>query len=94
MKGYRNIIDRQALNIVSKSPQIPDNKLMVGNAESLHSLPILVFADYMPSQTSAILPNTADLSYEEVQQQLASGQLTIDDFFANVYPLGNPIERV
>lgn len=94
MPDYRNIINRQALNVLSKSPQIPDNRLMVGVAEDLTPQPIVVFADYMPSNTAALLPKTTDLKYEDIQNMLANGELTIDDFFQNVYPLGNPTERI
>ena len=91
---WRKIINQHALNTLSKNPQVADNRLMIGSAEDLTSQPIMIFADYMPASTSALLPNTSDLSYEEVQGMLASGQLTIDDFFQNVYPLGNPVVRV
>lgn len=94
MGDYRSIINRQALNVLTKIPDVPDFRLMVGNAEELHSLPILVFADYMPANTSAILPKTSELTYEEVQAQLATGKLSIDDFFTNTFPLGNPTEGV
>lgn len=92
MGNYRNIIDRQALNVVRKNPDIPDYHLMVGQAEQLAPLPILVYQDYMTAEVAKMLPKTADMTAEEVQRKLKTGELTIDDFFQNVYPLGNPIE--
>lgn len=91
---YRKLLNMFGMKTLSKPCMNPDNRLMIGASEDLSSQPIMVFADYMPSNTSALLPKTSDLSYEDVQELLASGQLTIDDFFQNVYPLGNPVERV
>ena len=40
---YRQVIDRFALNQLIKNPDIPDFHLMVGSAEILDSLPLLVY---------------------------------------------------
>lgn len=93
MANYRDILNRQGLNILKKPVQIPDSRLMIGHAEDLTPQPIVTYADYMPANVSALLPKTSDLSYEDVQGLLANGQLTIDDFFEGVYPLGDAVVR-
>ncbi len=94
MNAYKAILNRQALNQLSKPVDNPEFHLMVGCAEELSSQPIMKFADFMPEQVASVLPNIEGMTYEEVQSNLASGKLTIDDFFQNVYPLGEPIAEV
>ena len=89
---YRNIINAIALRQIKKPVEIPDYHLMVGTAEQLKSQPIVHYVDFMPKSTYDNLPNP-EMTFEEVQQNLASGTLTIDDFFQNVYPLGEPIVK-
>lgn len=89
---YRNIINAQGLKALRKPVNVPDYHLMVGNAECLSPLPILVYQDYMTAEVANILPKTSNMSSEDIQADLKSGKLSIEDFFQNVYPLGNPIE--
>lgn len=88
---YRQFLNKQGAKALLKSPDIPDFHLMVGEAEDLSSKPIMIYENVMPKQVAKYLPRMEDMSYEEVQQNLASGKLTIDDFFSNVYPLGEPL---
>lgn len=77
---------------ISKNCEIPDFHLMVGTAENLASQPIVNYVDFMPKTTYNLLPDP-EMSYEQIQENLASGTLTIDDFFANVEPLGDAIYK-
>lgn len=88
---YRSVVDAIALKTLQKRNDVPDYHLMVGDAEDLSSKPIMIFEEFMPKQTAKYLPNTSEMTYEDVQQNLASGKLTIDDFFANTYSFGDPI---
>lgn len=90
---YRSIINGIGLAQIKQSVDIPDYHLMVGTAECLDGLPLYIYGDYMPIQTATVLPDVEKMTYEDVQQDLASGKLTINDFFQNVYPLGNAIEK-
>ena len=91
MSSYRQMINGFGLLALGKPCQIPDYHLMIGTAEDLSSQPIMIFEDAMPKQVASMLPDIRDMDYEDVQSDLASGKLTIDDFFTNVYPLGDPI---
>lgn len=89
---YIGIIRNIALQAIDKPVQVPDYHLMVGTAEDLKSQPIVTYADFMPENVYKRLPNP-EMTYEEVQEKLSAGELTIDDFFQNTYPLGNPLEK-
>lgn len=90
--AYKNILNMQGLKSLAKAPYMPDFHLMVAHAEDLTPQPVVIFKDFMPAQTVAMLPDGMD--YEDVQANLASGKLTIDDFFQNVYPLGDAITEI
>lgn len=89
--SYRGTLNNIALGVLSTRLDVPDYHLMVGDAEDLSSKPVMIFADFMPTQLAKNLPKLEGMSYEDIQQNLASGKLTIDDFFTNVYPFGDPI---
>ena len=91
--SYRNIQNAHALKNVATAAKIPDYHLMVGSAENLSSQPLVHYVDFMPKPVFNMLPDDK-MSYEEVQQNLESGTLTIDDFFGNVYPLGEAIYKI
>lgn len=90
--GYRQVMEAIALNQLTRPVQVPDYRLMAGTAEELSSQPIVAYIDFMPKSDYNMLPDP-NLSYEDVQDKLASGQLTVDDFFANTYQLGSPLEK-
>lgn len=90
---YRAVVNRIGLNILTTAPSIPDYHLMIGSAEQLASQPIMTFEDFMPKQVAKLLPDITDMTYEDVQENLASGKLTINDFFTNVYPLGDALVK-
>lgn len=88
---YRVVINRFASNCIQKKVDIPDYHLMVGSAECLHPLPLVVFPDYMPKNMAKPIIDNSKLSYEEIQQNLSSGKLSINDFYENIYPMGDAI---
>lgn len=91
MKQYRDVLNRQGFQSLNAKVQFPNYHLMVGDAEDLTSQPIIIWKDYIPKEQAVMLPDVDEMSYEEIQQNLASGKLTINDFFQNIYPLGEPL---
>lgn len=91
IKGYKNLINAFALQSMPKKVQFPDYHCMVGESENLQSLPIIIWKDYIPASEAVRIPDVEEMSYEDIQENLASGKLTINDFFQNIYPLGNPL---
>ena len=41
---YRQVLNAHALNNINRMPQIPDYHLMVGSAEELAPLPLLLYS--------------------------------------------------
>ena len=91
MKQYRDVLNRQGFQSLHTPVQFPDYHLMVGDAEDLTSQPTIIWQAYIPKEQAVMLPDVDEMSYEEIQQNLASGKLTINDFFQNIYPLGEPL---
>lgn len=91
---YNQICNGIAFQQLSKPCQIPDFHLMVGTAEHLASLPVLVFQDYIESIPEPLRRPLTDLKYEEAAQKLESGALTVDDFVGETFFLGDPLGGV
>lgn len=89
---YRGCINAQAMQVLAQTVHVPDYHLMVGSAEDLSSQPIVTYVDFMPKDVYKRLPDNK-MTFEQVQENLASGTLTIDDFYQNVYPLGDAIVK-
>ena len=45
---YKQNINRQAYNVINKLPEVPDYHLMIGDAEELNTVPVLVAKTYVP----------------------------------------------
>lgn len=88
---YRAYADAFALQQLLKTPAIPDMKLMVGSAECLEPLPLLIYRDVGLHKASAVMVNHDKLSIEEAAEKIASTSLTIDDFPGNTLYLGEPV---
>lgn len=93
MDNYKNIQNMHALKSWLKDVKVPDYHLMVGASEDLSSQPIVHYVDFMPAPVYNMLPDDK-LTYEDVQKNLEAGTLTIDDFFGNVYSLGEAVYKI
>ena len=88
---YRPYVNAHGLSQLIKKPDIPDMRLMVGSAEELEPLPLMIYADLGPRQAPAVMQTYDSLSIEDVQEKIGSTSLTIDDFPGNTLYLGDPI---
>ena len=86
--AYRQILNGFAMKSLSKMPNIPDYRLMVGSAEDLASLPTLVQANYIPSNLLAMQADVSKLSNEEIANGIENGTLEVNDFMANIGSIG------
>lgn len=91
--GYYQNLGIHGFKHIAKNCQIPDYHLMVGSAENLATQPIVNYVDFMPKSTYNLLPDPK-MSFEDIQENLAAGTLTIDDFFTGVEPLGDAIYKI
>lgn len=91
MSEYRQVLDSFALHTLMKNPDIPDYHLMVGSAEMMDSLPVMIYQDFVPAQYAPLVREMKDLSTEQIQEGFDSGQLTIDDFIDTTFFLGDAL---
>lgn len=86
---YRQIIDRFALNQLLKLPNIPDFHLMIGSAEQLDGLPLLVYENAaIPTEIAGNMQITEEKTNEEIAAMIADGQLEVNDLNWNLATLG------
>lgn len=89
---YRGIIDNIGLNVRRKNPEIPDFHLMVGTAENLASVPLLLYNDFNTYIPKPLQENIEMMKNEDVRQKLNGESYTIDDFVNNTFFLGNVVD--
>ena len=92
--SYRKILNGIALGVLLKAPEIPDYHLMVGTAEHLDSVPLLINQTKIPTKVAENLEKVNTLSNETIEQALAAGTLEINDFNGNTAILGSMIGGV
>lgn len=91
--SYRQVIDAFALQSVSKLPEIPDFHLMVGTAEELCPLPLMIYADAkVPKQIVQGWESLKDVEDTQIEQLINSQQLEVNDLNMNLALMGNGLE--
>ena len=87
---YRQVLNGFALNSLAKVPNIPDYHLMVGSAELLDSLPLLVYEKAkIPAGLVTNMKVVKELSNEELNEAIANNELEVNDVSWNLALLGN-----
>ena len=89
---YKNVLNAIALSQMPLVPDIPDFHLMVGSAEELAPLPLLIYQQYHNYNIKPLMEPTNNLSKEKVDLPLEGTEYTVDDFVTNTFYLGNPID--
>jgi hypothetical protein len=90
MNGYKGVINQFALNTLIKQPNIPDFHLMVGSAETLAPLPLLVYATAkIPKQIVNNMNDMSDKTSEEIAESIANNNLEVNDLNWNLAMLGS-----
>ena len=88
---YRKTINGIARGVLIKPPQIPDYHLMIGTAENMSDIPLLISQTKIPSKVAENLETLNKLSNEEMTQAIADGILEINDFNGNTAIIGSMI---
>ncbi|MBZ4496129.1 hypothetical protein K9763_19515 [Clostridioides difficile] len=88
---YRAIINNFAYNSLNNTPDIPDLHLMVGCAERLDSIPVLLFTDYFsPAVQNKAVVNAIDYTpWEKVNPDLQGEKITMEMFPTESFYLGD-----
>lgn len=85
--GYGKILNYQMLKNITKPPWIPDFHCMVGTAEFLSPVPVLV-PQFSPKSPDAV-KDTNDIPYERLKTDIDGKSLTESEFTKSIY-LGKP----
>lgn len=87
---YRGMLNQIALNTLIKQPQIPDYHLMVGSAESLHSLPLLVYENAkVPKEIVEVMHVTSNTDSMDIMNAIANNELEVNDLNMNLALIGS-----
>lgn len=92
---YGQVLNRFALQSLQKLPNIPDFHLMVGSAEVLTSLPLLIYENAkIPKPIVNNMEDIKKLSNEEIAEAIANNNLEVNDLNWNLALLGNGLGGV
>ena len=81
---YQNTLNKIALSVLTKPAQIPDYHLMIGSAECLDGLPLLINPTQMvPKMISDNMQKVSQMDETQLQQMLENNLLEINDYSGN-----------
>ena len=87
---YRQVLDKFGLQSLVKQPNIPDFHLMVGSAENISPLPLIIVNDYkIPKQVVNNMEALKNVSSEEISKAIADNNLEVNDLNWNLALIGN-----
>ena len=90
MNIYRKALDRIALNVLYKKPNIPDYHLMVGSAERLESIPLMIYKQTaIPSVMVKAMTEVSQMSSTDIELAIADNTLEVNDLNFNLLVIGN-----
>ena len=76
----RQRFDKFALNTLTKVPNIPDYHLMVGCAEELSSVPLLVYNNAsVPKEIASNIQSMSKLTNEQIAEAIANNEIEVND---------------
>lgn len=88
---YRGILDNIGYNARVKKPEIPDMRLMIGTAENLASVPLILYNDFNMYIPTPLQKPIEQMKVEEVATKLDGTTFTVNDFVNNDFFLGNAV---
>ena len=88
---YRGILDNIGYHTRVKRPEIPDYHLMVGTAENLASVPLILYNDFYANIPEPLQKPLEQMKAEDVAQKLDGTTFTVNDFVNNDFFLGDAV---
>ena len=85
---YKQNINRQAYNVINKLPDMPDYHLMIGDAEELKTVPVLVAKTYVPKYAVKTQADISTATDDEISFMLENNIIEVNDLNANVMSIG------
>ena len=90
--SYRQVLNGIAMSQLAVSPNIPDFHLMVGSAECLEPLPILVYEHAsVPNEVVENMKTVNNMTNEQIEKAIENNQLEVNDMNWNLATLGSGI---
>ena len=87
---YRQVIDKFGLQSLVKQPNIPDFHLMVGSAENISPLPLIIVNTYkIPQQVINNMEELKEIDSETIANAIANNNLEVNDLNWNLALIGN-----
>lgn len=77
--AYKQTLNAFALKQLHKPVQIPDYHLMVGSAEQLEPLPIMITKNYVPKEVVIKQADISKLNDEEIASAIENNSLEVND---------------
>ena len=77
--AYKQTLNAFALKQLNKPVQIPDYHLMVGSAENLEPLPIMITKQYVPKEVVIKQADLSKLTDEEIENAINDNVLEVND---------------
>ena len=95
MNIYRKALDRIALSVLYKQPNIPDYHLMIGSAERLDEIPLAIYAQTaIPSVMAKSMTELSKQSSTDIELAIQNNTLEVNDLSLNVALIGNGLGGV
>lgn len=89
MSNYMSILNAHAIGVLAQSPAIPDYHLMVGSAECLSPLPLLVYQQTaIPTEIAENMKKYDEMSNDDIMTAIANNQLEVNDMNGNIALIG------
>ena len=83
MRDYMAMLNLHAFNQLVHPVEVPDNRLMIGTAETLAPQSVLISQATIPKDVADNLRHLEGLTEEEVHDAINDGILEINDFNGN-----------
>lgn len=89
MRRYANA---HASGMIRKTPDIPDNSLMVGSSEIMATVPVVLYKKAVPPAAVPLVEHFNNMSHEDIHHGLMEGSISYEDFPGQSLFMGNPTE--
>lgn len=90
MNIYRKALDHIALGVLHKLPNIPDYHLMIGTAERLNEIPLLIYkSTAVPSVLVNSMTELSQQSSTDIALAIENNLLEVNDLSLNLALIGN-----
>lgn len=95
MNIYRKALDHIALGVLYKQPNIPDYHLMIGSAERLDGMPLMIYEQTaVPSVLVGSMNELSKKSSTDIELAIQNNSLEVNDMNMAVIMIGNGLGGV